>query len=177
MSEALIVGVPESELDSDSDDDLGGPDSQQARALAGMIPPDLILGRDGDREALLNLMASDEVIEELQKIVYRSHGGAKRQAPGDKENVLDFRKIRQLENRLGEVVKENETLIDELQDRKFEVYSLKNKDHLGNSPYGQLSDNMENRLSQVVRQSNSHNNDSSPMSKNNGKNRYVEISN
>lgn len=139
--------------------------------MAGMIPPDFILGKDGDREALLNLMASDEVIEELQKIVYRSHGGAKRQVPGDKENVLDSRKIRQLENCLGEVAKGSEALIDELQDRKFEVYSLKNKDLLENSPYGQLSDNMKNRLSQVVRQGNSHNNDSSPMSKNNGKNR------
>jgi hypothetical protein len=136
-----------------------------------MIPPDLIMGKDGDREALMNLMTSDEVIEELQKIVYRSHGGAKREVPGDKENVLDFRKMRQLENRLGEVVKENETLIDELQDRKFEVYSLKHKDHIGNSPYGHLSDNMDNRLSQVVSHGNNHNNDSSPLHKINGKNR------
>jgi len=86
--------------------------------LAGVIPPELLFGKDAsDKEAMMKLMTSDEIIEELQKLAYQSNGVQKRMSPDDKENFKDLGKIHQLESRLKEVTKENETLIDELQDK------------------------------------------------------------
>ena len=71
-------------------------------------------------------MTSDEIIEELQKIAHKTNGLQKRLIPEEKENLHQSDHFHMLENRLREVTKENETLIDELQDKKFEVYKLKN---------------------------------------------------
>lgn len=75
---------------------------------------------------MMKLMTSDEIIEELQKLAYQSNGMNRMVNQDDKENYKEIAKINQLETRLQEVTKENETLIDELQDKKFEVYKLKN---------------------------------------------------
>jgi vacuolar-type H+-ATPase subunit I/STV1 len=117
-----------------------------------LIPPDLIFGKDGDKEAIMNLMTSDEIIEELQKIVYQSNGLHKRLVPEDKENLHDFGKVQKLESRLGEVVKENETLIDELQDKKYEVYNLKNKNLAANEIYNDTQNILGQKLSHMMRQ-------------------------
>ena len=116
-----------------------------------MIPSDLIFGKDGDREAMMNLMASDEIIEELQKIAYQSNGLHKRLAPEDKENLHDVGRVRQLENRLGEVVKENETLIDELQDKKLEVYKLKNKTQTCKEVYDEVELALEDKIGEMMK--------------------------
>lgn len=97
-------------------------------------------------------MTSDEIIEELQKIVYQSNGLHKRLVPEDKENLHDFGKVQKLESRLGEVVKENETLIDELQDKKYEVYNLKNKNLAANEIYNDTQNILGQKLSHMMRQ-------------------------
>lgn len=90
------------------------------------ISPECIFGEEQNPETM-KLVTGDEIIEELQGIINVSNKITKKHTPEDKENLNDYVKIKHLENRLTEVVKENETLIDELQDKKFEVYKLRNK--------------------------------------------------
>lgn len=96
-------------------------------------------------------MASDEIIEELQKIAYQSNGMHKRLAPEDKENLHELDRVRQLETRLDEVVKENETLIDELQDKKLEVYKLKNKTQTWKEVYDDVELALEDKIAEMMK--------------------------
>lgn len=64
-----------------------------------------------------NRASGDEIIEELQDIIKVSDKVTNKHIPEEKENLGDYMKIKHLESKLTEVVKENETLIDELQDK------------------------------------------------------------
>lgn len=90
----------------------------QPYPLTGIIPPEILFGKDApDKEAMMKLMTSDEIIEELQKLAYQSNSMNKLVNHDDKENYKEIEKLNQLETRLREVTKENEALIDELQDK------------------------------------------------------------
>lgn len=56
-----------------------------------------------------------------------------------------------MESRLGEVVKENETLIDELQDKKFEVYKLKSKNQVQKELYDDAEITLENKITDMMK--------------------------
>lgn len=57
-----------------------------AHSLAGVIPHELLLGKDGDREQVMKAMVSDEVIEELKRIAYHSNGHNRIRSSETKEN-------------------------------------------------------------------------------------------
>jgi hypothetical protein len=140
-------GVPDSEIDTDSEDEYFRDQRNQQHALAGFMPNDLFcFGKNSDKEAMMNLMTSDEIIEELQKIAYQSNGLQKRLIPDDKENQYQLAKVQQLESRLKEVTKENETLIDELQDKKFEVYKFKNTTQTARDVYDNVEVILEEKI-------------------------------
>jgi hypothetical protein len=144
-------GVPDSEIDTDSEDEYFRDQRNQQHALAGFMPNDLFcFGKNSDKEAMMNLMTSDEIIEELQKIAYQSNGLQKRLIPDDKENQYQLAKVQQLESRLKEVTKENETLIDELQDKKFEVYKFKNTTQTARDVYDNVEIILEEKIADAL---------------------------
>lgn len=63
-----FIGVPDDEIDSDSDDENYSNRDQRniPYSLAGVIPPELIFGNNGDGEGMMNAMVSDEILEELK---------------------------------------------------------------------------------------------------------------
>lgn len=98
-----------------------------SNSLAEMIPPELFFGKDAsEKEAMMKLMTSDEIVEQLQKLAFQSNSSKKLINHEDKENFKETGRMDQIENRLSVVTQENQNLIDELQDKKFEVYRLKN---------------------------------------------------
>jgi predicted nuclease with TOPRIM domain len=143
----ILIGISSDDFDAPEEDDdyflierkyLPYP-------VIGAIPPDVIFGEDEDQDILTNLMTADEKVEELQNIINQKNdvNGGLREG---KENIDEYGKIRQLENRLDEVVKENEKLIDELQDRKFEVYKLKNQHQCKD----EIFDTVENEIGDAI---------------------------
>lgn len=148
-------GVPDSEIDTDPEDDYLR-DQRNHHLLHGVIPSELIFGKDSDKEAMMNLMTSDEIIEELQKIAYQSNGLQKRLIPDDKENQYQLARVQQLESRLREVTKENETLIDELQDKKFEVYKFKNTTQAARDVYDNVEIILEEKIAGALSQTGSN---------------------
>ena len=119
------LGVLNEELDQDLDEEWYSQNDNRFNYPVS-ISPECIFGEEQNPETM-KLVTGDEIIEELQGIINVSNKITKKHTPEDKENLNDYVKIKHLENRLTEVVKENETLIDELQDKKFEVYKLRNK--------------------------------------------------
>jgi len=101
----------------------------------------------------MKLMTSDEIIEELQKLAYQSNGLHKKLSPEDKENFkdLDLGRTYQLETRLTEVTKENKTLIDELQDKKFELYKLSNNFNSTCQTYDQVEIALEDKITNALK--------------------------
>ena len=100
---------------------------------------------------MIKLVTGDEIIEELQGIINVSNKITKKHTPDDKENLSDFVKMRHIEGRLTEVVKENETLIDELQDKKFEVYKLKNKIDARKEVFEEVGGVIEDKVSDFLK--------------------------
>ena len=70
--------------------------------------------------------------------------------PEEKENLGDYMKIKHLETRLSEVVKENETLIDELQAKKFEAYKFKNLNESRKELFELIEVTLEDKISNFL---------------------------
>ena len=119
--------------------------------VLGAIPPDVIFGEDEDQDIIMNLMTADEKVDELQNIINQKIENSENGYTEGKENLDEYGKIRQLESRLDEVVKENENLIDELQDRKFEVYKLKNKNETKEEAFESVETELEDKIGDALK--------------------------
>lgn len=100
---------------------------------------------------MMKIMTSDDVLEQLQKLALQSNGSNNSINHEDKENLKEMVKINQLDTRLQEVTKENQNLIDELQDKKFEVYKLKNNYSLTCDTYDQVEVALEDKIASTLK--------------------------
>jgi hypothetical protein len=120
----LNIGI---DLDEVSDDEASEPHEKDRKYLPypvlGALPPDVIFGDHEARNAMMNLMTADEKIEELQQIIdTREHS----ETPNGKEND-QYEVVRQLENKLTEVMQVNDRLVDELHDKNYMDPGVKTK--------------------------------------------------
>mmetsp|Transcript_41230 Transcript_41230/g.47486 ORF Transcript_41230/g.47486 Transcript_41230/m.47486 type:complete len:259 (+) Transcript_41230:1566-2342(+) len=137
-------GITSEELELDSDD-LYSQSEPRFLNYPESFPHSHIFGDDNDHE-MMKHVTGDEIIEELQGIINVSNKITRKHIPNEKENLDSYSRVRQLEGRLTEVVKENEALIDELQDKKFEVFKLRSKDDSKKELLGSLESALEGKI-------------------------------
>lgn len=139
-----IIGITSEELELDPDD-LYSQSEPRFLNYPESFPHSHIFGDDDDHE-MMKHVTGDEIIEELQGIINVSNKITRKHIPNEKENLDSYSRVRQLEGRLTEVVKENEALIDELQDKKFEVFKLRSKDDSKKELLGSLESALEGKI-------------------------------